>query len=73
MCAGDMTLEEMDTSYVHSPVFPKTGNTGYNNLHVCRNWAGLIETVRPYGVKKTRHGWVTWDAPFDSPSLGAPE
>ena len=46
MCAADLTLENLDLEDITSPMKPQRGNSGWGNVHTCRDWTRLVELVR---------------------------
>jgi hypothetical protein len=58
MCAGDTSLEDLDKEDLASPFFPQRGNSGFNNIHVCRNWTAILEAAKPKSVLKSDNGWI---------------
>jgi hypothetical protein len=58
MCAGDTTLEELDKEDLTSPYFPQRGNSGFSNIHVCRNWTAILEAAKVHSILKSDKGWI---------------
>ena len=58
LCAVDLTLEKLDLEDTTSPLKPQRGNSGWGNVHVCRDWTILAEMFRQRGIIKSKTGWI---------------
>ena len=67
LCATVLTLEKLDVEDITSPFKPQRGNSGWGNVHTCRDWTRLAEMFRQRGIIKSNTGWMKVP-PFDGVS-----